>query len=84
MSTGYDGIKIDIVERISPIAEYPTGWCKELNIVSWNEGAPKYDLRDWDPSHTRMTKGITLYEQEARNLLAVLANHFDEKDRVAD
>ncbi|MEI3503270.1 MAG: PC4/YdbC family ssDNA-binding protein [Anaerovoracaceae bacterium] len=47
-------------------ATYPTGWRKELNLVSWNGGAPKYDIRDWDPDHERMSRGITLHEKEMR------------------
>lgn len=42
------------------------GWTKELNIVSWNGAAPKYDIRDWAQDHEKMGKGITLTEEEAR------------------
>ena len=34
--------------------------------MSWNGGAPKYDLRDWAPDHEKMGKGITLTEEEAK------------------
>ena len=36
------------------------GWNKELNLVSWNEREPKYDIRDWSPDHEKMGKGVTL------------------------
>ena len=42
-------IKFEIVKEIGVLSESSKGWKKELNIVSWNDGAPKYDLRDWDP-----------------------------------
>lgn len=41
-----------------------TGWCKELNKVSFNGTAPKYDIREFDPSHTRMSRGISLTDAE--------------------
>ena len=44
-------IFFDIVEKIGVIASYSTGWNKELNLVSWNGSAPKYDIRDWAPDH---------------------------------
>lgn len=47
MSNIDNSISFEIQERIGTIAVYPTGWSKELNLVSWNGGAPKYDIRDW-------------------------------------
>lgn len=41
-----------------------TGWCKELNRVSFNGGRPRYDIREWNPSHKKMSRGITLTEAE--------------------
>ena len=35
-------------------------WKKELNMISWNGAAEKYDIRDWAPEHEKMGKGITL------------------------
>ena len=52
--------KFDIVENIGVLSENAKGWRKELNFVSWNEREPKYDIREWDPEHNRMAKGITL------------------------
>ena len=33
--------------------ESPNGWKKELNFVSWNERAPKFDIRDWEPGYKK-------------------------------
>ena len=41
---------------------------KELNLVSWNDREPKYDLRDWDPENEKMGKGFTLTEEELKKL----------------
>lgn len=69
-------IAYEIVTRIGVINRYPTGWNKEINLVSWNGGAAKYDIRDWDPDHARMSRGVTLTEQE----FARMMNHVLEKD----
>ena len=69
-------LKYEIVEHLGVISENAKGWTKELNLVSWNDREPKYDIRDWAPEHTKMGKGITLTEEEARNLLGLLEKHF--------
>ena len=66
-------IEFKIEKHIGTIMEYQTGWRKELNIVSWNGGVPKFDIRDWSQDHERMTRGITLHTEEAKNLAKLLA-----------
>lgn len=61
-------IKFEIKKSIGVISQSPKGWTKELNLVSWNGAAPKYDIRDWDPEHEKMGKGVTLTEEELRKL----------------
>ena len=53
-------LKYEIVEHIGVIGENARGWNKELNLISWNEREPKYDIRDWAPDHSKMGKGVTL------------------------
>ena len=65
-------VTFEIVEEIGVIAAHSTGWKKELNLVSWNGGPAKYDIRDWDPSHSRMSRGVTLKEQEMRQIVDLL------------
>lgn len=69
-------IKFEIVEEIGVLSESGKGWTKELNKVSWNDGPAKFDLRDWDPSHEKMGKGVTLTEEEARALYETLKGYF--------
>ncbi|WP_276210446.1 YdbC family protein [Heyndrickxia coagulans] len=64
--------KYEIKETIGTISESPKGWTKELNLVSWNGKAPKFDLRDWAPEHEKMGKGITLNTDELRALKDLL------------
>ena len=65
-------IKFEIKKEIGILSESPKGWRKELNLVSWNGAAPKYDLRDWAPEHEKMGKGITLTENELKKLKDLL------------
>lgn len=65
-------IKFEITEHIGILSTSSKGWTKELNKVSWNGGAAKYDIRDWDPTHTKMGKGVTLTEEEMEKLRELL------------
>ena len=62
-------VTFEIMEEIGIISTQDTGWTREINLVRWNGGAAKYDIRDWDPHHERMSKGITLTEEEMRRML---------------
>lgn len=73
-------LKIEITERIGVLSENAKGWTKELNKVSWNEREPKYDLREWNPDHSRMGKGITLTDEEVETLKAILNGEEIEDD----
>ena len=42
-------IKYEIVEKIGIVSEGNNGWNKELNLISWNEREPVYDIRTWSP-----------------------------------
>jgi hypothetical protein len=37
-----------------------------------NGREPKYDLREWDPEHEKMGKGVTLTEEELGRLKELL------------
>lgn len=65
-------IKYEIVKELGVLAEGRNGWTKELNLVSWNDREPKYDLREWSPDHEKMAKGITLSLEEAAELKRLL------------
>lgn len=65
--------KYDIVEHIGVLSENAKGWTKELNLISWNGAAPKYDIRDWAPEHEKMGKGVTLTTEEVQKLKEILS-----------
>ena len=73
-------LKFEITESLGVLSENAKGWTKELNKVSWNEREPKYDLREWNPDHTRMGKGITLTEEEVEMLKKILNGEEIEDD----
>ena len=62
----------EIIEEIGVLSTSAKGWNKEFNKVSWNGGAPKYDIRDWAPDHEKMGKGVTLTDEEVAALKALL------------
>ena len=70
-------INYEIKKHIGIISESKNGWTKELNLVSWNDNDPKYDIRDWDPKHEKMSRGITLTEEEAYELSIMLSGEFE-------
>lgn len=67
-------LKYEIVKEIGVISEGAKGWTKELNVVSWNGGDPKYDLRSWGPNHGKMGKGVTLSEEELEKLRELICS----------
>ncbi|MBO1001741.1 YdbC family protein [Pseudogracilibacillus auburnensis] len=64
----------EIVETIAVLSEGNKGWKKELNLISWNGREPKYDIRDWSEDHTKMGKGVTISENELKELKQALQN----------
>ena len=62
-----------IIKHLGVLSTSRGGWQRELNVVSWNDMEPKFDIRDWDPSHEKMSKGVTLSAEEGY-ILAELLN----------
>ena len=71
-------IKYDILEELGVLSESAKGWKKELNLISWNGGTSKYDIRDWAPQHEKMGKGITLSKDEIKELYKILGKILQE------
>lgn len=65
-------IKYEIVEKIGVLSKSNKGWAKELNLISWNDREPKYDIREWSPDGQTMGKGVTLTKEELSTLLQLL------------
>lgn len=68
--------KYEIVEHLCDLGDAnEKGWKKELNIVKWNGGEERYDIRSWNADHTKMGKGISLSWDEA----CLMANEMMER-----
>lgn len=66
-------VKCEIVKKIGVLSETKSGWTKDLNLVSWNEHEPKYDIRDWS-SEGKPGKGVTLTSEELKALKELLSS----------
>ena len=65
--------KYEVTKHIGVLSEGSKGWRKELNLISWNDREPKYDIRDWAPGREKMGKGVTLSDAEVVELKQLLA-----------
>ena len=73
-----DIFTVSIEKHIGTISEAGSGWTKELNKVSWNGKPATMDIREWDPAHERMSKGVRLTDEEAKKLLEILQEYFQK------
>ena len=62
-------IKYEIIKKIGIVSSFKGGTC-EFNIVKWNNGQNKYDLRKWNNNYPN--KGITFAISELGNLYNIL------------
>ena len=69
------GIKYEITKHIGVLSESAKGWTKELNLISWNDREPKYDIREWSPEHEKMGKGVTLTDEELSTLVRLFESN---------
>ena len=64
--------EFEIIKHIATLSTETNGWQKEFNLISWNKGKPKYDIRSWSGDRQKMGKGVTLTEEEVKALRDVL------------
>ena len=64
--------RYEVTERIAVLSTNASGWERQLNMVSWNDREPKYDIRDWSPDGSKMGKGISLSHDEIAILKGIL------------
>ena len=53
-------LKFEIIQKLGILSTSASGWSKELNLISWNDREPKFDIRDWSGDGMKMGKGVTL------------------------
>ena len=69
-----DRVSFNIVESLGVLSTSTNGWTKEVNVVSWNDRPAKLDIRDWNPDHNKMSRGIGLNATEVAGLYELLQN----------
>lgn len=52
-----------LVKHIATLSENIYG-SKQVNIISYNEAAPKMDIRKWEKNGKMTARGVTLDEEE--------------------
>lgn len=67
-------------EILGVLNERADGWKYEVTLTSWNGAQPKIDIRNWSPDHERMTRGITMFEDEAKKLAQILSERYGQKE----
>ena len=67
-----DSFRYEILTHYGILSKSNRGWTRELNLIRWNGRKPKYDLRDWNPDHDKMSKGITLTDEEMMVLMSLI------------
>ncbi len=65
-------VTFEITQHLGELSIGTSGLIKELNMVKWNEFPAKYDIREWEPSHERMKRGLTFTEGEMIKLKEIL------------
>ncbi|ASU00111.1 hypothetical protein PBI_PBS1_289 [Bacillus phage PBS1] len=73
-------VTFEIVKELGVLSEGKNGWTKQVNIVKWNNGKPKLDIRDWNEDRSKMGKGITLNYDDVQLLFDILEDCKDDLD----
>ncbi len=71
----------EVTKEIGSLNGETRGWHKELNMISWNDAEPKYDIRTWTGTdHERMGKGISLTREELAALRDLINIELSEEE----
>ena len=52
--------RYEIYKHIGNLSRLNNGWIKELNLISWDNKEPVYDIRTWNSEHTEYGKGVSI------------------------
>ena len=75
-------ISYEITEHFGVFKKEKNGWTRELNKVSWNGKDAKYDIRNWDETHGKMSRGVTFDTIEIKNLYEILKTIFENESEI--
>ena len=68
-------LKCEIIEHYGTISGTGSSMEIQLNLISWGNKSPRYDLRPWkmvDGERKQPCKGITLGNEELKRLKVIL------------
>lgn len=60
--------RYQIIQNFGVLSVSDSGWTKELNLVSFNDQVPKYDIREWSPDRSKMSRGMRFEKAELLKL----------------
>lgn len=67
--------KYDIIKELGTLAEPEKGYDTVVNVISWNDGPPKIDIRKWSKDRQKMGKGISITVDECYVLKEIFENN---------
>lgn len=74
------GINFSIVKHLATlnteVDKDGKRWNTELNIISWNDQAPQFDVRTWDENHDTCHYGIKMDRHEIDRLVSGMNNYY--------
>lgn len=73
-------IGFEIVKELGELSPASKGWSKQINLLRWNDGEAKLDIRSWTADHEKMSKGIALTIPEAQMLVTILQKFFTDQE----
>lgn len=68
--------KYTIYKYMGKLSERNNGRVKELNLISWGDREPVYDIRTWNENHTQYGKGVAMTSKQM-TVLKELLNEID-------
>ena len=71
-------ITYDVIEQKGILGTSKNGWTKQYNLISWNKRPAVHDIRSWSPE-SKMSKGITLTDNEIKMLKGILDKDLETK-----
>ena len=69
-------ISVSVEKELGVIATKPGDMTLQINVVKWNNGKPKVDIRSWNEDRSRMSKGLGFNKYEIK-VLKELLNSID-------
>ena len=74
-------LNYEVIEKLGTL-DTDGKFIKELRVVSWNGKDPVFDIRGYyeENGEEKMTKGITMDNEELRSLYEILKDVFESED----